>query len=106
MVADMGGLLTCNRKPDGFLYETMETAMQSSARRKRALSDDRLDSILRALSDRTRRQLLVRLASGPAMVSELAEPFAMSRVAISKHLRVLEQARLVARTIDGRVHEC
>jgi len=70
----------------------METAMQSSARRKRALSDDRLDSILRALSDRTRRQLLVRLASGPAMVSELAEPFAMSRVAISKHLRVLEQA--------------
>jgi len=80
--------------------------MQSSARRKRALSDDRLDGILRALADRTRRRLLARLASGPAMVSELAEPFAMSRVAISKHLRVLEQARLVARTIDGRVHEC
>ncbi len=40
------------------------------------------------------------------MVSELAEPFAMTRVAISKHLRVLESARLVSRTIDGRIHRC
>ena len=80
--------------------------MQSSVRRKSVSSDDRLDVVLRALSDRTRRRLLARLASGPAMVSELAKPFDMSRVAISKHLRVLEHARLVARTIDGRVHQC
>lgn len=80
--------------------------MPSSARYKPALSEDRLDSILHALADRTRRKLLVRLAAGPAMVSELAEPFDMSRIAISKHLRVLEKARLVARTIDGRAHQC
>ena len=79
--------------------------MQSSVRRKSVSSDDRLDVVLRALSDRTRRRLLARLASGPAMVSELAKPFDMSRVAVSKHLRVLEHARLVARTIDGRVHQ-
>ena len=40
------------------------------------------------------------------MVGELAKPIAMSRVAVSKHLRVLEDARLVSRTIDGRVHRC
>lgn len=80
--------------------------MLSSGRHKRASSEDRLDRILHALSDRTRRSLLKRLASGPAMVSELAEPFDMTRVAISKHLRVLEQARLVSRTIDGRIHRC
>ena len=80
--------------------------MLSSSRHKRASSEDRLDRILHALSDRTRRSLLKRLASGPAIVSELAEPFDMTRVAISKHLRVLEQARLVSRTIDGRVHRC
>ncbi len=80
--------------------------MLSSSQHKRASSEDRLDKILHALSDRTRRSLLKRLAAGPAIVSELAEPFAMTRVAISKHLRVLEQARLVSRTIDGRVHRC
>ena len=80
--------------------------MLSSSQHKRASSEDRLDKILHALSDRTRRSLLKRLASGQAIVSELAEPFAMTRVAISKHLRVLEQARLVSRTIDGRVHRC
>jgi DNA-binding transcriptional ArsR family regulator len=80
--------------------------MLSRERYKRASSEDRLDKILHALSDRTRRSLLKRLASGPAIVSELAEPFDMTRVAISKHLRVLEQARLVSRTIDGRVHRC
>ena len=80
--------------------------MLSSGQRKRASNEDRLDKILHALSDRTRRSLLKRLASGPAIVSELAVPFAMTRVAVSKHLRVLEQARLVSRTIDGRVHRC
>ncbi len=80
--------------------------MPSSSRHKRASGQDRLDAILHALSDRTRRALLARLAAGPAMVSQLAEPFDVTRVAISKHLRVLEQARLVSRTVDGRVHRC
>lgn len=80
--------------------------MLSSGQYKRASSEDRLDRILHALSDPTRRSLLKRLASGPAIVSELAEPFDMTRIAVSKHLRVLERARLVSRTIDGRVHRC
>jgi DNA-binding transcriptional ArsR family regulator len=68
--------------------------------------EDRLDAVLHALSDRTRRALLKRLATGPAMVGELAKPIAMTRVAVSKHLRVLEDAQLVSRTIVGRVHRC
>lgn len=80
--------------------------MPLRTRAGRASSDDRLDAILHALSDRTRRALLKRLATGPAMVGELARPIAMTRVAVSKHLRVLEDARLVSRTIDGRVHRC
>ena len=70
-------------------------------------ADDRLDLIFRALGDRTRRALLSRLASGgTATVTELAEPFAMSLPAVSKHLKVLERAGLVARSIDGRIHRC
>lgn len=72
----------------------------------RVTQEERLDAILHALAHQTRRALLARLASGPAMVRELAEPFAATRVAISKHLRVLERARLVTRTVDGRVHRC
>lgn len=79
--------------------------MPSSALAQRP-DDDQLDRVFHALSDRTRRALLDRLSEGPAMVSELAAPFAMSRPAVSKHLRVLEQARLIARTVDGRVHRC
>lgn len=80
--------------------------MSSSTARKKNSDEDRLDQVFTALSDRTRRALLRRLATGPAMVSELAEPFAMSRIAVSKHLRVLEDAALVSREIDGRVHQC
>jgi DNA-binding transcriptional ArsR family regulator len=68
--------------------------------------DDRLDLVFHALSDRTRRSLLARLTHGPAIVTELAKPFAMSLPAASKHLRVLERARLISRNIDGRVHRC
>jgi DNA-binding transcriptional ArsR family regulator len=68
--------------------------------------DDRLDRVFHALSDRTRRSLLARLARGPAIVSELARPFAMSLPAVSKHLKVLEDARLVVREVDGRVRRC
>jgi DNA-binding transcriptional ArsR family regulator len=63
-----------------------------------------LDRTFAALSDPTRRAILTRLARGDASVSELAAPFAMSLPAISKHLRVLEQAGLIERTRDGRVH--
>jgi DNA-binding transcriptional ArsR family regulator len=84
--------------------ERLTMSLQAQATRRS--SEDRLDAILHALSDRTRRAMLKRLASGPATVGELAKPIAMTRVAVSKHLRVLENARLVSRTIDGRVHRC
>src|SRR5689334_7505884 len=69
-------------------------------------TDDRLDLMFGALSDRTRRRLVARLARAPASIGELAEPFEMSLVAVSKHVRVLERAGLVRRSIDGRVHTC
>jgi DNA-binding transcriptional ArsR family regulator len=63
-----------------------------------------LDVTFAALADSTRRAILARLAQGEASVGELAQPFAISAPAISKHLRVLENAGLVTRTRDGRVH--
>jgi len=67
----------------------------------------RLDSTFAALSDATRRGILARLArQGETSVSELAAPYKMSLPAVSKHLRVLEQAGLVSRQKDGRVHRC
>ena len=80
--------------------------MLSSAALRRRSADDRLDAIFQALGDRTRRALLARLARTPAMITELAEPFAMSLPAVSRHIRVLEDAGLVARAVDGRVHQC
>jgi DNA-binding transcriptional ArsR family regulator len=68
--------------------------------------DDRLDDLFGALADRTRRRLVARLAKSPATISELAQPFDMSFPAVSKHIRVLERAGLVVRTIQGRVHNC
>ena len=68
--------------------------------------EGRLDLIFHALANRTRRALLARLAEGPERVTELAQPFDMSLPSVSKHLRVLERAGLVARAIDGRVHRC
>ena len=59
-----------------------------------------LDAIFAALADPTRRAILGRLAAGDASVNELAEPFAMSQPAVSKHLKVLERAGLVERDID------
>lgn len=60
--------------------------------------------MLTALGDPTRRALLHQLAGGPARVTELARPFAMSLAAVSKHIKVLEQAGLVTRTRAGRSH--
>lgn len=60
----------------------------------------RLDAVFAALADPTRRAILSRLAAGEASVSELAEPFAISQPAVSKHLKVLEEAGLIERGID------
>lgn len=65
------------------------------------ISTDRLDSAFLALADPTRRAILTRLAKGEATVTELAKPFAMSQPAISQHLKVLEDAGLVAQRADG-----
>ena len=62
----------------------------------------RLDTTFAALADPTRRAILARLASGEASVTELAEPFAMSQPAISKHLKVLERAGLISRGRDAQ----
>jgi DNA-binding transcriptional ArsR family regulator len=67
-------------------------------------SDLALDRLFGALADPTRRRLLARLALGPSKVTDLARPFRMSLPAVSKHLKILERAGLVARTVDGRVH--
>ena len=63
---------------------------------------DSLDATFAALADPTRRAILARLASGDASVTELAEPFAMSQPAISKHLKVLERAGLISRGRDAQ----
>ncbi|TMA10970.1 MAG: helix-turn-helix transcriptional regulator [Deltaproteobacteria bacterium] len=69
-------------------------------------SEDLLNATFSALADSTRRAILARLARGESSVTELAEPFDMSLPAISKHLRVLQEAGLLAREKDGRVHRC
>src|SRR5713101_8360327 len=66
------------------------------------LTPDHLDATFGALADPTRRAILARLASGEASVMELAEPFAMSQPAISKHLKVLERAGLISRGRDAQ----
>lgn len=65
-----------------------------------------LDAVFHALADSTRRAMLHRLAEGEQSVSELAAPFTMSLAGASKHVKVLENAGLVRRRIDGRVHYC
>ena len=65
-----------------------------------------LDAIFHALADPTRRAMLRTLASDDRTVSELAKPFAMSLAAASKHVKVLERAGLINRTVEGRTHIC
>ena len=69
-----------------------------------AVPADPLNELFHALADGTRRQLLSQLAIGSAKVTDLARPFRMSLPAVSKHLRILEGAGLISRTVDGRVH--
>ena len=67
---------------------------------------ERLDATFAALADPTRRAILARLARGDASVMELAEPFAMTQPAISKHLKVLERAGLISRGRDAQRRPC
>ena len=70
------------------------------------MTDDQLSSTFAALADPTRRAILSRLAGGEAAVTELAEPFDMSLPAVSKHLKVLERAGLIARSREAQWRPC
>jgi DNA-binding transcriptional ArsR family regulator len=70
------------------------------------MATDRLSSIFSALADPTRRAILARLASGEASVGELSQPFQMSKPAISKHLKVLELAGLIAKSREAQWRLC
>lgn len=70
------------------------------------LNTSLLDSVFHALGDATRRQMLRDLSDGERTVSELAEPFAMSLAAASKHIKALESAGLIQREVRGRTHIC
>ena len=65
-----------------------------------------MDQVFHALSDSTRRNMLNSLAGGERTVSQLAEPFAMSLAAASKHIKALEHAGLIRREVRGRTHVC
>ena len=65
-------------------------------------ADDRLDRAFAALADPVRRRIIARLSRGPATVNELAEPFEITKQAVSRHIQVLEQAGLVTRTREAQ----
>ncbi len=67
---------------------------------------EQLDAVFHALGDATRRQMLQALVEGERSVGQLAEPFAISLAAASKHIKALEQAGLIRREIHGRTHLC
>lgn len=69
-------------------------------------AQERLNRVFHALSDPTRRHMLRSLAASERTVSELAEPFRISLAAASKHVKTLEHAGLVRRTVQGRTHFC
>lgn len=91
---------------NNIVYYCQVPTHRSRTRNHVSTRDDRLDLLFKALGDRTRRSLLARLAEKPHAITALAKPFAMSLPAVSRHIRVLEHAGLVVRTIDGRVHRC
>src|SRR3954470_10546836 len=66
------------------------------------MDDEAMNRAFTALGDPVRRAILARLSTGPVTVNALAEPFAMSKQAVSKHIQVLEQAALVTRTRDAQ----
>src|SRR5947199_190883 len=70
------------------------------------LQTPRLDAVFHALGDATRRRMLRELAAGERTVGQLAEPFAISLAAASKHIKALENAGLIRREVRGRTHLC
>jgi DNA-binding transcriptional ArsR family regulator len=70
------------------------------------VEDERLDALFTALSDPTRRDIVIRLGGGEATVTELAEPYAMSMQAVSQHIRVLEQCGLISRGRHRQTRPC
>jgi len=68
------------------------------------MTPQRLDQVISAISDATRRAIIERLRKGPARVTDLSLPFEMSLNGVSKHIKVLERAQLVRRTRNGREH--
>jgi DNA-binding transcriptional ArsR family regulator len=80
--------------------------VQQAKSQEESMPSDRLSATFSSLADPTRRAILARLALGEASVTELAEPFAMSMPAISKHLKVLERAGLIARGRDAQWRPC
>jgi DNA-binding transcriptional ArsR family regulator len=69
-------------------------------------SSDGIDAVFRALSHPVRREILRRIAREPVSISDLAEPHAMTLEGVSQHIRILERAKLLKRTREGRVHWC
>jgi DNA-binding transcriptional ArsR family regulator len=78
----------------------------SRAAPARRTNSEILDTVFGAVADATRRSILDRLRSGSLTVTELAEPYAMSLNAVSKHIKMLERAGLIRREIRGREHSC
>jgi DNA-binding transcriptional ArsR family regulator len=70
------------------------------------LNSQKLDAVFTALGDVTRRKMLRLLADGERTISELAKPFDMSLAGASKHVKALENAGLILRTVQGRTHTC
>ena len=67
---------------------------------------DSIDSVFFALADSTRRSIIARLTAGPASIKEIGAEFPISKQAISRHIKVLEDAGLVTREVKGRTHRC
>jgi DNA-binding transcriptional ArsR family regulator len=70
------------------------------------VDDDQLDRSFAALADPVRRAMIARLSRGPATVNELAEPFPITKQAVSRHIQVLEAAGLITRSRDGQRRPC
>jgi DNA-binding transcriptional ArsR family regulator len=90
----------------GLVYNHKVIELMGYGTQVKGMTAQQLDITFAALADSTRRAILARLVQGEASVQELAEPFAMSQPAISKHLRVLERAGLISRGRDAQRRPC
>jgi DNA-binding transcriptional ArsR family regulator len=102
----MSGAATFPRRADGCLPATLLTCGRFGRILNRMVHYQPVDRTLAALADPTRRVVLERLGRGSATISELAEPFGMSLTGMKKHIRVLEEAQLVATLKVGRTRHC